>query len=166
MASLGFPAIPHARPGWDQVIIGMLEKLVLRSQCLKVQTAACMVQKGNQIIAMGYNGTLPKHVECVDYWTKVHQEAREADEKIPEELSEWIQTEEWRVRHREWSLKAEVHAEANALKQVAQETAVACTLYTLKSPCRACVKDILSYGIKRVVYRDVAEGVECVKAEV
>lgn len=133
---------------WDIVIMRMLEPLIDRSICLKVRTAAFLVIGGNQIISMGYNGTFSGAIECPDHWKT---EAK----KNKKDFKQWIKTPEWRLLHREWSLQNEVHAEENALKNISVTQAKKCTLYTIKSPCVSCTKQILSYGIKRVVYREV-----------
>ncbi len=135
------------RPTWHETFISMLDILADRSLCLKVQTAAMLV-RDNQILSMGYNGTLSKSDECCDYWKRQYIE-----QKINIPWEDWIETEEFRIAHREWSRANEIHAEINALRYISKPQARDCTLYTIYSPCETCAKTIIAYGIKQVYYK-------------
>ncbi len=137
------------RKDWDSVFMDMCEILKDRSMCLKYQTATIIV-KNSQIIAIGYNGTASKKAECADHWLNYWAELFD---ETP--FEKWIQSEEFREMHSKWSEIYEIHAEVNALnwisKSVIDDT---CVLYTFYSPCERCAKHIISYGVKRVCYRN------------
>jgi dCMP deaminase len=141
------PMLP-IRPEWPKVFMDMTGLLRQRSCCLKYQTAA-MVVNGTQIISLGYNGTFAKSVECKDYWFDYYRYF-----EIPTTFEEFLRSDEFKQKHRQWSIAHEVHAEVNALNWVSKkEITDAYVLYTWYSPCDQCAKTIISYGIKNVYYR-------------
>lgn len=156
------------RPSWDETYMEMTEILAKRSSCVKIHTAAIIVKysergnhKSNQIIAIGYNGTLSGEKECCDYWYEVYRD------EVPDnsvEFKQWLKKDSVRGRHREWSAKHEMHAEANALRYVSADSSENCIMYTLYSPCDACAKAIRAHGIKQVRYKyQYARGREALK---
>lgn len=136
-----------SRPVWDRTFGDILQTLTKRSRCLKYKTAAMIVCK-TQIMAFGYNGTFAKHKECDDYWRSYHLKKR-----IATPFDEWIKTREFRELHRDWSRLNEIHAEVNALNWISKrDINDDYVLYTTYSPCDACAKEIISYGIKHIKY--------------
>jgi len=135
------------RPSWESIFIEMAELIAKRSVCLKIKTATVIV-RGTQVVALGYNGTFSGCDECVTYWRNKHKEMN-----IEISLDEWVQTNEFKHLHREWSKAREVHAEANAFRQITEKDAHGCHMYSLYSPCDQCAKQIISYGIKKVYYK-------------
>lgn len=133
------------RPSWCKTFMNIVEIIAERSLCLKLKTASIVV-RGSQIISIGYNGTFCGSVECNEFWFKFHKE-----KKINTDFAQWIETDEFKKLHREWSKSYEIHAEANALRWVAN--AGDNVLYTLYSPCHICMKDIISHGCKIVYYK-------------
>ncbi len=133
------------RPSWHSIFMQLAESLATRSTCVKMKTGAVIVAD-TQIKSIGYNGTFEKDEECSDKWKKVHHKHI----KMPYE--DWVETAVFKDMHREWSKTHEIHAEANALKWITKGQADY-VLYTLYSPCDACAKDIISYGIKKVYYK-------------
>ena len=125
----------------------MLEILARRSTCLKIRTAA-MIVKNTQIKGIGYNGTFSNCKECNEYWSDEYKKLN-----LYISFDEWLKTDEFKNLHREWSLKNEVHAESNALKQISKNDINGCILYTLYSPCDACTKDIIAHNIKILYYK-------------
>lgn len=127
------------RPSWNQLFMMMAELMAQRSTCLKLKTG-CVITKGTQIKAIGYNGTFPHHEECNEYWAKKYN----INCKICMDII--------KKEHKEWSLANEIHAEANALKWI-KPINNNYILYTVYSPCDLCAKDIIAHGIKTVYYR-------------
>ena len=142
-----------SRISWNQVFMDICETLRRRSLCLKYQTSA-IITKGTQIMGIGYNGTATKQEECYDKWHEWHSNN---DIKMP--FSDWLQTDEFRNLHSKWSCLNEIHAEVNALNWVSKhDIDDSYAIYTYYSPCEQCAKQILSYGIKHVYYKQVYKG--------
>ena len=143
-----------ARIEWEKLFMEITEKICERSLCLKYRTAS-IITDGTQIISIGYNGTFSHQQECCDYWKDHYEKNIKKDGKVDSlTFDQWLQTEEFKLLHREWSLENEVHAEINALNWISKRLVNAnYTLYTYLSPCENCAKSIISYGIKKVYYR-------------
>lgn len=137
----------NKRYSWHKIFIEILETIVKRCCCLKLQTSAIIVQ-GTQIIAMGYNGTFEKHPECNDYWYDYYKKRN-----IAIEFDKWIATDEFKLLHREWSKEYESHAESNALRFLSRNLSKKCVMYSLYSPCIWCAKDIIAHKIQCVYYK-------------
>jgi len=139
------------RPTWHHVFINQLTELSKRSCCLKIQTAA-LIAVGSQPICFGYNGTFSKHAECSTAWFDYYSNL--VDDATTEGFDQWITTDEFKDLHREWSKSNEIHAETNALTWISKRDITDDhVMYTLYSPCDACAKTIMSYGIKTVYYK-------------
>jgi len=140
----------NIRTPWDNIFISFAKTLIWRSCCLKYKTAT-IVTNGTQIVSLGYNGTFSKTTECNDYW---HAYWVNNYSNINKSFEEWIATEEFRLLHRNWSTKNEIHAEINALNWISKKDITDnYKLYTILSPCDQCAKVIISYGIKHVFYQ-------------
>jgi dCMP deaminase len=149
----------ETRPPWNNTFMRIVEVLSERSSCIKYKTA-CIIVKGTQIIAMGYNGTLNRCEECCDYWFRwwnEHKKNSNVDSNSTNNINDyctWIKCDEFKNMHRSWSLKSEIHAEINALNWISKrDVDDTCILYTLYSPCDKCTTQIISYGIKKVYYK-------------
>jgi dCMP deaminase len=133
-----------------QVTLGKILTLISEhAVCLKLKTAALVVKDG-QIIATGFNRTLSHYVECDKYWKQQYTEF-----KINIDFIQWLDTEDFKLRHREWSKKYEIHAESDALKWLNKDQIDNAILYSLHSPCDACAKEIIAKGIKLVYYVNI-----------
>ena len=133
-------------PSWDSVFMDFCKILRHKSTCIKYQTSA-IVTKGNQIIGIGCNGPEETGTSCKDasrfLWGYTPH--------IP--YAEWIQSDDFKKKHSDWSVMNETHAEVNALNWVSKKDIDdTCALYTYYSPCDHCIKHIVSYGIKKVYY--------------
>lgn len=135
------------RPSWDKSFGDIINVFAQRSKCLKYKTAA-MVVSGTQIMSFGYNGTISKCQECDEYWRSYYLKNR-----ITIPYNEWIHSPHFRTLHREWSKVNEVHAEVNALNWISKrDIDNTYVLYTTYSPCDACAKEIIAYGIKYIKF--------------
>jgi dCMP deaminase len=113
----------------------MLAKLAAsRSTCLSRPTGSVIV-KDRQILATGYNGSLPSQAHCID------------DGVCFRRSLDWPEAAKY-------DMCRSAHAEANAIalgakKGVSLEGA---TIYCTLEPCITCAKLIVMSGIVRVVY--------------
>ncbi len=124
----------NERIGWDQYFLLLAKLAACRSTCLSRPTGAVIV-RDKQILATGYNGSVPGGAHCTDEGVCFRRAAGASDsEKIS-----WCRAS---------------HAEANAVAQAARAgiSVASSTLYTTLSPCFTCAKLIASAGIIRVVY--------------
>jgi len=134
--NLNIDEIPYERkrPSWDEYFMSIAELAKTRSNCIRRQVGAVLVNKKHQIISTGYNG-VPRGIEhCTkDTCTKLYEESGEKNEICPA-----------------------VHAELNAIIQAATAgiSSEGTTLYSTTRPCGNCTMAIINAGIKRVVYAE------------
>ncbi len=120
------------RPSWDEFF--MLNALISasRSSCRYLQTGAVIV-KDKRVISAGYNGAPPGIANCLDSGCRKEIHGVEFDEKGK-------------------SVCRGIHAEINALSQIARKDLAGASLYTLYLPCSSCAKAIAGSGITNVIY--------------
>jgi len=111
---------------WDRYFMGVAIMSSMRSKDPSTQVGACIVNKDNRIIGIGYNG-LP--IGCSD------------DEFPWDSNGEYLDTKYPYV----------VHAEPNAILN-AISSLKDCTIYVTLFPCNECSKLIIQSGIKEIVY--------------
>lgn len=113
---------------WDQYFMGVAALSALRSKDPATQVGACIVNKKNRIVGIGYNG-LPHGCDDSEYpWGKTGDLL---DTKYP-----YV-----------------VHAEPNAILN-SNTPLDDCTIYVTLFPCNECTKLIIQSGIKEIVYSD------------
>jgi dCMP deaminase len=107
------------------------------SHCVSMKVGAVLTFD-DRIIATGYNGAVAGQPNCDDVFGK------DFDVKIPAN----------RVRHHDFSLSHEIHAELNAILDAGKRGTLipGATLYVTYEPCTDCAKLVVAAGIKRVVY--------------
>ncbi len=105
-----------------------------RSTCLSRPTGAVIV-KDKQIVATGYNGSLPGQPHCSDEGRCFRRSAG-ANEAL------------------KYDVCRSAHAEANAIVLAAKKglCVEGGTIYCTLEPCFTCAKMIVMAGIARVVY--------------
>ncbi|WP_049774889.1 dCMP deaminase family protein [Ilyobacter polytropus] len=110
-----------------------------RSKDPSTQVGACIVNKENKIVGVGYNG-FPKG--C-------------SDDNFPwDREGEFLETKYPFVMH------AEQNAILNSIKKLSD-----CTIYVGLFPCHECAKSIIQSGIKEVVFlSDKYDGTDSNKA--
>ena len=123
-----------ARPSWDEYFMMLAKLAASRSTCLSRPTGAVIV-KDRQVLATGYNGSLPGQAHCVD------------DRVCFRRSVDWPEATKY-------DMCRSAHAEANAIalgakKGLGLEWA---TIYCTLEPCITCAKLIVMSGIIRVVY--------------
>jgi dCMP deaminase len=128
------------RPSWDEYFMLIAKLVSTRSTCNSRPTGAVLV-KDKQILATGYNGSMPGAAHC-------------SDETLPDGSP---------YCHRRALAIADVdkynfcrasHAEANAIAQAARHgIAVAgASLYVTLEPCFICIKLLATAQIERVFF--------------
>lgn len=111
------------------------------SKCCKYKVGAVIVRDG-KIIGHGCNGTLPGMVNC-------NYHASENGWLFNGELH-GIQ----RAKHREWSVRNELHAEINAIINAGTDVS-GCDLYVTMVPCEKCAIMIAGFKFNKVYYSDL-----------
>lgn len=120
---------------WDEKHMLAALSAASRSSCHYLHTGSVVVSN-KRIIAEGYNGA-PEGIEnCLE------QGCRKEDYGIDFETKG---TGNCRG----------IHAELNALGEIAKKDAHGSTLYTVYYPCSPCAKIIANSGVKEVVYLKV-----------
>lgn len=111
---------------WDEYFMGLAYLSSLRSKDPSTQVGACIVDKDNKIVSVGYNG-MPH--AC-------------SDDEFPWGHGEGLDSKYLYV----------CHAELNAILNSHYGTVKGCTLYGTLFPCNECAKAIIQAGISEVVY--------------
>jgi dCMP deaminase len=121
------------RPTWNEYFMLMAKLASTRSTCLAFPVGAVIV-KNRQVLATGYNGSPSGTVHCI------------AQGFCYEGLSSCDASTDLPSRA--------VHAEANAIAQASKHgiPTDGATIYVTLEPCLACLKLIISAGIKEVFY--------------
>ncbi|MBQ9807453.1 MAG: dCMP deaminase family protein [Ruminococcus sp.] len=115
---------------WDEYFMGIAMFSAQRSKDSNTQVGACIVNRENKIVSVGYNG-MP--TGCLDDDMPWEREGPTSlDTKYP----------------------FVCHAELNAILNSNIGNLGGCTLYVTLFPCNECAKAIIQSGIKRVVFYD------------
>ncbi len=112
------------RPNWDEYFLKLAMLASERATCPRMH-CGCVLAKDKNVIATGYNGSIPGDGHCEDEGC--------------------IIVENHCVRT--------VHAEMNALIQAARRghAVEGATAYVTNMPCTTCAKALITAGVKRVV---------------
>lgn len=112
---------------WDQYFMGVAMLSAQRSKDENTQVGACIVNKENKILSMGYNG-MP--TGCNDDEMPWEREGNPLDTKY----------------------LYVCHAELNAILNYGGGSLRGARVYTTLFPCNECTKAIIQAGIKEVIY--------------
>ena len=121
------------RPDWNEYFMLMAKLASTRSTCLAFPVGAVIV-KNRQVLATGYNGSPSGTIHCTAQgFCYEGLSSCDASKSLPSRA---------------------VHAEANAIAQAAKHGIATdgATIYVTLEPCLACLKLIISAGIKEVFY--------------
>ncbi len=112
------------RPEWDEYFLKLAMLASERATCPRMH-CGCVLVKDKNVIATGYNGSIPGDEHCDDVGC--------------------LMVENHCVRT--------VHAEMNALIQAARRghAVEGATAYVTNMPCTTCAKALITAGVKRVV---------------
>ena len=115
---------------WDEYFMGVAKLSAMRSKDNSTQVGACIVNKQNRIVSIGYNG-MPNGC-CDDGMPWERSAENPLDTKYP----------------------FVCHAELNAILNSSTRDFTGCTLYVTLFPCNECTKAVIQSGIKKIVYAD------------
>lgn len=123
-----------SRPNWNEYFMILAKIAATRSTCLSRPTGAIIV-KDKQVIATGYNGSMPNAMHCSDDGACFRRKVGAND------------------LHKYDNCRS-VHAEANAIAQASKKgiSVDGAEIYTTLHPCYVCTKLMVSSGIKKVHY--------------
>lgn len=112
------------RPDWDEYFLKLAMLASERSTCPRMH-CGCIIARDKNVIATGYNGSIPGDAHCEDAGCLV-------------------------IDHH---CVRTVHAEMNALVQAARwgNAVDGATAYVTNMPCTTCAKALITAGIKRIV---------------
>ncbi len=112
------------RPSWDEYFLKLAMLASERATCPRMH-CGCILVKDKNVIATGYNGSIPGDDHC-------------------EDVGCWV-VDNHCIRTN--------HAEMNALTQAAKKghPTDGATAYVTNMPCTNCAKALIAAGIKRVV---------------
>jgi len=114
---------------WDEYFMGIAILSSKRSKDPNTKVGACIVNKENKVISIGYNGMVKKVDESKLSWNK----------------NEGLDSKYLYV----------CHAELNAiLNSISNENLKGATLYVTLFPCNECTKALIQSGIKNIIYLD------------
>jgi dCMP deaminase len=133
------------RPSWDEYFMLIAKLVSTRSTCNSRPTGAVLV-KDKQILATGYNGSMPGAPHC-------------SDEEMPDG-SPYCHRRALNIADMDkYNYCRASHAEANAIAQAARYGVAikGATLYVTLQPCFVCLKLLATAQIRRV-YFELAYG--------
>ncbi len=128
------------RPSWDEYFMLIAKLVSTRSTCNSRPTGAVLV-KDRQILATGYNGSMPGAPHCTD-------------ELMPDG-SPYCHRRALQIPDADkYNFCRASHAEANAIAQAARHGVAikGATLYVTLEPCYVCIKLLATAQIARVYY--------------
>ncbi|MGL5509844.1 MAG: deoxycytidylate deaminase [Microcoleaceae cyanobacterium] len=126
---------PPIRPNWHEYFMMMAKLAATRSTCLAFPVGAVIV-KDRQILATGYNGSPSGSEHCTTQgFCYPGLSSCDASKTLPSRA---------------------VHAEANAIAQAAKHgiPTAGGEIYVTLEPCLACLKLVMSAGIKEIYYEE------------
>ena len=124
----------NTRPSWDEYFMMSALAMASRSACLKIRAGAVIV-KNKRIISTGYNGAAPRIASpfSLGYCRKEKEAGVDFHDKNTGHCFA-------------------IHAEVNAVLQIANSDLHGTTMYSLLYPCADCAKTIVGAGIDEVVW--------------
>lgn len=114
----------NARPDWDEYFLKLAMLASERATCPRMH-CGCVLVKNNNVVATGYNGSIPGDDHCEDVGCLVVD-------------NHCVRT---------------VHAEMNALAQAAKHgnSVNGCSAYITNMSCTNCAKALIAAGVKNVI---------------
>ncbi len=139
------------RPSWDEYFMLIAKLVSTRSTCNSRPTGAVLV-KDRQILATGYNGSMPGAPHCSD---QVMPDGTPYCHRRAMHIAD--------VDKYNWCRAS--HAEANAIAQAARHGVPikGATLYVTLEPCFVCLKLLATAQIERVFFERAYESRDAVR---
>ena len=128
------------RPSWDEYFMLIAKLVSTRSTCNSRATGAVLV-KDKQILATGYNGSMPGAPHCID--------------KLMSDGSPYCHRRFHKVADRDkYNYCLSSHAEANAIALAARHgvSVKGATLYVTLEPCYICIKLLATAQIDKIYF--------------
>ena len=113
---------------WNEYFMAVSFLSSMRSKDPSTQVGACIVNKDNRIVGIGYNG-MPRGCH---------------DDNLP-----WGRNKKNPLENKYMYV---CHAEMNAILNKNSESVRECTIYVALFPCNECTKLIIQSGIRNVIY--------------
>lgn len=113
------------RKNWDNYFMDIAKEVSTRATCTRGQVGAVFT-KDRDILATGYNGSVPKTAHCDELPDDVHVVNGHCDIVL--------------------------HAEENAIIRAARATLAGSDLYCTHLPCWPCIRRLLTVGVTRIFY--------------
>ena len=112
------------RPSWDEYFMKLAMLASERATCPRMH-CGCILVKDREVVATGYNGSIPGDAHCEDVGCLVVD-------------NHCVRTN---------------HAEMNAIVQAAKKGHIVDggTAYVTNMPCTTCAKALIAAGVRRVV---------------
>jgi len=122
------------RPSWDEYFLGFAAQAARRSDCLRAQVGAVIVNKRKKVKGTGYNNSPVGVISCLE---------KGICYRIEHQIPSGTRYETCRS----------IHAEQNAIIQASEDNCVGSTIYIFghNQVCILCKRFILNAGIERVV---------------
>lgn len=119
---------------WDEYFLEIAKTVASRSNCIRAQVGAVIVDKNNTIKSTGYNGTPSKVVSCMELGFCYRKE-----NNIPSGTK--------------YETCRSIHAEQNAIIQAGMDKCKDATMYIWGHNfiCILCKRFIVQSGIKNIV---------------
>ena len=114
---------------WDEYFMAIAKLSAMRSKDPSTQVGACIVDKNNRVLSLGYNGAPNGYSDDIFPWDR---EGNELETKYP-----YV-----------------VHAERNAILNYrgSRKDFEGAKIYVDLFPCNECAKEIIQAGISEVIY--------------
>ena len=128
------------RPSWDEYFMLIAKLVSTRSTCNSRPTGAVLV-KDRQILATGYNGSMPGAPHCSD--------------EVMADGSPYCHRRALKIPDRDkYNFCRASHAEANAIAQAARYGVAVkgATLYVTLEPCYVCLKLLAASEIVKIFF--------------
>lgn len=116
---------------WDEYFMGIAIWSATRSKDPSTQVGACIVNKENRIVSVGYNGLTYGMDDDNFSWDSIGEKTN----CLYTTKDPWV-----------------AHSELNAILNARGADLRGTTLYATFFPCNNCAKAIIQAGIKKVVY--------------
>lgn len=123
------------RPSWPEFFMFNAWWVATKSSCKYLQTGAVIV-KDKRIIAAGYNGAPSGNKNCLEVGCRKEQQGIDFETKGTGNCRG-------------------IHAELNAMIQIARKNLANATMYSLYYPCSGCAKIIAGNDISKVFYSKI-----------
>ncbi|MEI7473603.1 MAG: dCMP deaminase family protein [bacterium] len=121
------------RPEWDEYFFEFAKVAAIRSNCIRANVGAVIVDEDRRILSTGYNGTPSGVKSCLEY-----KKCYRIENNIPSGTM--------------YETCRSIHAEQNAIIQIGRKSCKDAYLYVYghNQVCILCKRFIINAGIKKV----------------